>query len=69
MFREWERWCAEVFDTHSSLPMLVLWRSKHRGHSWITALGVVTDAAITYLAPVEGAEGARPCGCTARASG
>lgn len=39
MFRDWERWCAEVFESHSSLPMLVLWRSKHRGQSWITALG------------------------------
>ena len=29
----------EVFETHTSLPMLVLWRSKHRGQSWITALG------------------------------
>ena len=36
--------------------MLVLWRSKHRGHSWITALGVVTDAAIDTIALVPGAE-------------
>ena len=57
VFRDWERWCAEVFDTHTSLPMLVLWRSKHRGQSWITALGVVTDSAITYLATVPGREG------------
>jgi hypothetical protein len=56
MFREWERWCADVFESHSSLPMLVLWRSKHRGHSWITALGVVTDAAIDHIAITPGAE-------------
>jgi hypothetical protein len=36
--------------------MLVLWRSKHRGHSWITALGVVTDAAIDHIAVTPGAE-------------
>ncbi|HEV7719641.1 MAG TPA: potassium channel family protein [Iamia sp.] len=56
MFRDWERWCADVFESHSSLPMLVLWRSKHRGHSWITALGVVTDAAIDHIAITPGAE-------------
>lgn len=56
MFREWERWCADIFESHSSLPMLVLWRSKHRGHSWITALGVVTDAAIDHIAITPGAE-------------
>ncbi len=56
MFRDWERWCATVFESHSSLPMLVTWRSKHRGHSWITALGVVTDAAIDHIALVPRAE-------------
>ncbi len=55
-FREWERWCAEVFESHSSLPMLVLWRSKHRGQSWVTPLGVVTDAAIDHIATVPGAD-------------
>lgn len=56
MFREWEVWCADVFESHSSFPMLVLWRSKHRGHSWVTALGVVTDAAIEYMAAFPGGE-------------
>lgn len=60
MFEEWERWCAAVFQSHSSLPMLTLWRSKHRGHSWITALGVVTDAAIDHIALVPGAERGPP---------
>ncbi len=54
MFTEWAAWCAEIFETHSSFPMLVLFRSKHRGHSWVTALGVVTDTAISHLAMVPG---------------
>lgn len=52
LFVDWTRWCAEVFESHSSFPMLVLWRSKHREHSWIKALGVVGEAANTYLAAV-----------------
>ena len=56
MFDEWAGWCAEVYDTHTSLPVLLWFRSKHRGHSWITGLGVVTDAAIAFAGTVEGAE-------------
>jgi hypothetical protein len=55
-FDEWSAWCAEVYDSHTSYPMLMWWRSKHRGHSWITGLGVVTDAAIAYAGAVPGAD-------------
>lgn len=55
-FDEWSTWCAEVYDSHTSYPMLMWWRSKHRGHSWITGIGVVTDAAIAYAAAVPGAD-------------
>jgi hypothetical protein len=54
MFSQWSTWCADVYDSHSSFPMLMWFRSKHRGHSWVTALGVVTDAAIGVLATVDG---------------
>jgi hypothetical protein len=56
VFDEWAAWCAEVYDSHTSFPVLVWFRSKHRGHSWITGLGVVTDAAIAFAAAVPGAE-------------
>ena len=39
-----------------SYPMLALFRSQHAGQSWITALGVVTDAATLTCACVVGAE-------------
>lgn len=50
LFVDWTRWCADVFESHSSFPMLVLWRSKHREHAWIKALAVVGESANTYLA-------------------
>lgn len=50
LFVDWTTWCAHVFESHSSFPMLVLWRSKHREHAWIKALGVVGETANTYLA-------------------
>lgn len=56
MFDEWSAWCAETYDSHTSLPILIWFRSKHRGHSWVTGLGVVTDAAIAFIGAVPGAD-------------
>jgi hypothetical protein len=59
-FAEWEMWMAEVLESHVSYPMLALFRSQHPGQSWITALGVVTDAATLTCACVEGADRREP---------
>ncbi len=45
-FSEWEAWIAQVLETHTTFPMLTLFRSQHRGQSWITALGLISDAAL-----------------------
>ena len=55
-FAEWELWVAEVLESHVSYPMLTFFRSQHAGQSWITALGVVVDAAALTSAVVEGAD-------------
>lgn len=52
-FSRWEQWCAEILESHTSYPMLMLFRSQHPGQSWVTALGVVTDAANLVLASVD----------------
>jgi hypothetical protein len=57
MFDRWAEWCAETYDSHSSFPMLMWFRSKHRGQSWVTALGVVSDAALAVISTVEGGDG------------
>ena len=59
-FAEWELWVAEVLESHVSYPMLALFRSQHAGQSWITALGVVVDAAALTSAMVEGAHEREP---------
>lgn len=43
---DWEDWISGVLETRSTFPMLVLCRSKHPGQHWMTALEVVTDAAL-----------------------
>jgi hypothetical protein len=45
LFVEWERWAAEVLDTHVAYPLLGFFRSSHDNLSWISALGTVLDAA------------------------
>ena len=52
---EWQMWVADLLESHVSYPMLALFRSQHPGQSWVTALGVVTDAATLTSACVEGA--------------
>lgn len=45
----WERWIAEVLESHTSYPVLAYFRSQHPGQSWITALVLMADVAVTAL--------------------
>jgi hypothetical protein len=53
LFGEWERWAADVLETHLSYPLLAFFRSPHDQTSWITALGSVLDAATLVLTAVD----------------
>jgi hypothetical protein len=54
-FADWERWCDGVYDSHTTYPMLALFRSRQPGQHWLTGLGVVIDAAAISLAAIDGA--------------
>lgn len=45
-FNHWEHWTAQVMESHTTFPMLTLFRSQNAGQHWVTGLGVVTDAAL-----------------------
>jgi len=53
LFAEWERWVADVLESHMSYPLLTLFRSPHDNTSWVTSLGSVLDAATLLLTAVE----------------
>jgi hypothetical protein len=53
-FGEWERWAAEVLDSHVAYPILGYFRSSHDNLSWISALGTVLDAASLVVTTLEG---------------
>ncbi|MFV0525083.1 MAG: potassium channel family protein [Acidimicrobiales bacterium] len=43
---EWEEWVAGILETHSTMPLLQLFRSHDRRQNWVTALGLLCDAAV-----------------------
>lgn len=47
---EWERWAAQVLETHVSYPLLAYYRSQHVNQSWLGALACVLDATALRLA-------------------
>ena len=45
MWERWEQWFAEVEETHTSLPVLVFYRSQQPSQSWVNAAGAMMDTA------------------------
>ncbi len=54
LFRDWERWVAEVLDSHVAYPLLGYFRSSHDNISWISALGAVLDSAALVVTTIKG---------------
>ncbi len=53
LFGDWERWAAEVLDSHVAFPILGYFRSSHDSESWVASLGAMLDAAVLILTTVE----------------
>jgi hypothetical protein len=53
---EWERWSAELLESHISYPLLCYFRSQHSNQSWISALTSVLDTSALLIAGVQGHE-------------
>ena len=51
---EWERWSAEILETHISYPILCYYRSQHDNQSWLSALVAVLDACALMITNIEG---------------
>lgn len=54
IFRDWERWAAEVLESHLSYPVLSFFRSQHNNQSWLGALTAILDATSLVIAGVDG---------------
>ena len=49
---EWERWAAEVLESHISFPVLTYYRSQHDNQSWLAALTAILDTSALVVAAV-----------------
>jgi hypothetical protein len=58
LFEDWERWSADVSESHATYLALVNFRSPRPLSSWLTAQLAVLDAAALYLSLVPDAPGA-----------
>ena len=54
IFRDWERWCADLLSSHISYPVLLFFRSQHSNQSWLSALTVMLDVTSLVMTGVEG---------------
>ena len=54
LLAEWERWCAEMLETHISYPILCYYRSQHDNQSWLAALTAILDTCALVITTVEG---------------
>jgi hypothetical protein len=44
LLAEWERWSADLLESHLSYPVLCYFRSQHDNQSWLRALTTVLDS-------------------------
>lgn len=50
----WERWAAEVLESHLSYPVLLFYRSQHNNQSWLGALTAILDTSSLILTGIDG---------------
>ncbi len=53
--RDWERWAAELLESHLSYPVLAYYRSQHSNQSWLSALTTILDTSALVIAGIDAA--------------
>jgi hypothetical protein len=54
LLEEWERWAAELLESHISYPILCYYRSQHDTQSWLSALVSILDTCALRISVFEG---------------
>jgi Ion channel len=55
LYRDWERWSAQLLESHLSYPLLAYFRSQHDNQSWIGAMTAILDACALTISSVDDA--------------
>jgi ion channel len=53
LLEEWDRWSADLLETHISFPVLAYYRSQHDNQSWVAALTTILDVCALLIAGLE----------------
>jgi hypothetical protein len=63
LYAAWEEWAADVAETHTTYPVLLLFRSPEPWYSWLLGILAVLDGAAMHLAlaPSSASSQARLC--------
>jgi hypothetical protein len=48
-YADWERWAADLAESHTTYPVLLLFRSPEPWYSWVVGLLAVLDGAAMHL--------------------
>src|SRR5215470_14822597 len=50
----WERWAAELMESHLSYPVLCYFRSQHDNQSWLAAMTTILDTCALVIVGIDG---------------
>jgi hypothetical protein len=50
---DWERYSAEILESHVSYPVLCYFRSQHNNESWLSALNAILDTSALLISKSE----------------
>ena len=53
ILHDWERWSAELLESHLSYPVLGYFRSQHDNQSWLAALTTILDTSALVMVGIE----------------
>jgi hypothetical protein len=53
LLRDWERWSAELLESHLSYPVLCYFRSQHDNQNWLAALTTILDTCALVIVGIE----------------
>ena len=54
LLRDWEKWSADLLESHLSYPVLCYFRSQHDNQSWLSALCTVLDTSSLVMVGIDG---------------
>lgn len=53
LLHDWERWSAEILESHVSYPAVAYFRSQHTNESWLAAVTAILDSCTLLLTCVQ----------------